>query len=170
MASLLQRWDSGWNGAGRDGREGANEVPLSGSENAGNSDVTHATSSTDGSKTPPARTSPADAAHVRLLGWFGDHPDRDSCPFSIHSIVDDWGGDKPSVAAGRWLGPCVLAQGLAALVNSSRPGGVAAHVVAGKDGGLAAAPRLCTSLWCSRLPRILRGNRVWATGPATRGG
>ena len=153
VASLLQRWDSGWNGAGRDGREGVTEVPLSGSdtvsgsENAGNSDVTHATSSTDGSKTPPARTSPADAAHVRLLGWFGDHPDRESCPFSIHSIVDDWGGDKPSVAAGRWLGPCVLAQGLAALVNSSRPGGVAAHVVAGKDGGFGGgAPTLYKSL------------------------
>ena len=43
VASLLQRWDSGWNGAGRDGREGVTEVPLNGSENAGNSDVTHAT-------------------------------------------------------------------------------------------------------------------------------
>ena len=28
VASLLQRWDSGWNGAGRDGREGVTEVPL----------------------------------------------------------------------------------------------------------------------------------------------
>ena len=51
------------------------------------------------------------------------------------------------MAAGRWLGPCVLAQGLAALVNSSRPGGVAAHVVAGKDGGFGGgAPTLYKSL------------------------
>lgn len=121
VASLLQRWDSGWNGSDR-----SNAV----AENA-----------------PCVRVSPADAAHVRLLGWFGDHPDPDSCPFSVHAIVDGWGADKPSVAAGRWLGPCVLAQGLAALVNSSRPGGVAAHVVAGKDGGFGGgAPTLYKSL------------------------
>ena len=41
----------------------------------------------------------------------------------------------------------MLALGLAALVNSSRPGGVAAHVVAGKDGGFGGgAPTLYKSL------------------------
>ena len=78
VASLLQRWDSGWNGADRSDAVAENVS---------------------------VRVSPADAAHVRLLGWFGDHPDLDSCPFSVHAIVDGWGADKPSVAAGRWLGP-----------------------------------------------------------------
>jgi len=136
VASLLQRWDSGWNGAAnRSDAAVAEQQRVSPS------------SETAPIKPVSNRVSPADAAHVRLLGWFGDHPDLDSCPFSVHAIVDGWGADKPSVAAGRWLGPCVLAQGLAALVNSSRPGGVAAHVVAGKDGGFGGgAPTLYKSL------------------------
>ena len=52
---------------------------------------------------------------------------------------------KPLVP-GKWLGPCVLAQGVAALVAAHRPGGLTAYVVAGEGGGFGGgAPTLYKS-------------------------
>ena len=101
--------------------------------------------------------------HDRLVSWFGDDPDADACPFSIHQVyrwgrgeldagrareADDVEGDDvakkenassgsggvPGVVPGRWLGPCVTAQAMAALTNARRPGGLCAYVLAGEDG------------------------------------
>ena len=101
--------------------------------------------------------------HDGLLSWFGDHPDANACPFSIHQVyrwgrgeldagrareADDVEGDDvakkenassgsggvPGVVPGRWLGPCVTAQAMAALTNARRPGGLCAYVLAGEDG------------------------------------
>ena len=73
-------------------------------------------------------------AHSRLVSWFGDIPCEETCPFSIHSFITSWGKDH-GLVAGKWLGPCVLARGIAALVSKHRPGGLTAYVVAGEDGG-----------------------------------
>ena len=84
--------------------------------------------------------------HDGLLSWFGDHPDADACPFSIHEVyrwgrgeLDEETGEKkpggvPGVVPGRWLGPCVTAQAMAALTNARRPGGMCAYVLADEDG------------------------------------
>ena len=88
---------------------------------------------------------PLTAAHSRLVSWFGDDASEETCPFSIHSIITSWGKDH-GLAAGTWLGPCVLARGLAALVSKHRPGGLTAFVVAGEDGGFGGgAPTLYRS-------------------------
>ena len=83
--------------------------------------------------------------HDGLLSWFGDHPDANACPFSIHEVYR-WGrgeledaaekkpGGIPGVVPGRWLGPCVTAQAMAALTNARRPGGMCAYVLADEDG------------------------------------
>ena len=83
--------------------------------------------------------------HDGLLSWFGDHPDANACPFSIHEVYR-WGrgelddaaekkpGGVPGVVPGRWLGPCVTAQAMAALTNARRPGGMCAYVLADEDG------------------------------------
>ena len=84
--------------------------------------------------------------HDGLLSWFGDHPDANACPFSIHEVyrwgrgeLDEETGEKkpggvPGVVPGRWLGPCVTAQAMAALTNARRPGGMCAYVLADEDG------------------------------------
>ena len=95
--------------------------------------------------------------HDALVSWFGDDPDADACPFSIHEVYR-WGrgelGDDdakkknpragvPGVVPGRWLGPCVMAQAIAAMTNARRPGGMCAYVLAGEDGGVGGgAPNL----------------------------
>ena len=83
--------------------------------------------------------------HDGLLSWFGDHPDANACPFSIHEVYR-WGrgelddaaekkpGGVPGVVPGRWLGPRVTAQAMAALTNARRPGGMCAYVLADEDG------------------------------------
>ena len=83
--------------------------------------------------------------HDGLLSWFGDHPDANACPFSIHEVYR-WGrgelddaaekkpGGVPGVVPGRWLGPCMTAQAMAALTNARRPGGMCAYVLADEDG------------------------------------
>jgi hypothetical protein len=43
-------------------------------------------------------------------------------------------GGVPGVVPGRWLGPCVTAQAMAALTNARRPGGMCAYVLADEDG------------------------------------
>ena len=115
----------------------------------------------------PVPGAPGDAKardlHDALVSWFGDDPDADACPFSIHQVyrwgrgeldagrareADDVEGDDvakkenassgsggvPGVVPGRWLGPCVTAQAMAALTNARRPGGLCAYVLAGEDG------------------------------------
>ena len=101
---------------------------------------------------PVGAGTPGDAnahdLHDRLVSWFGDDPDADACPFSIHQVYR-WGrgeldsdakknlpgsGVVPGVVPGRWLGPCVTAQAMAALTNARRPGELCAYVLAGEDG------------------------------------
>ena len=101
---------------------------------------------------PVGAGTPGDAnahdLHDRLVSWFGDDPDADACPFSIHQVYR-WGrgeldsdakknlpgsGGVPGVVPGRWLGPCVTAQAMAALTNARRPGELCAYVLAGEDG------------------------------------
>jgi len=99
--------------------------------------------------------------HDALVSWFGDDPDADACPFSIHEVYR-WGrgelgddffdakkknpgspGVPDGVVPGRWLGPCVMAQAIAAMTNNRRPGGMCAYVLAGEDGGVGGgAPNL----------------------------
>ena len=72
------------------------------------------------------------AAHRALVQWFADLPSEE-CPFSIHAIVAR--GRSHGVVAGKWMAPGVLCQALSALITAHRPGGLAACVVAGEDGG-----------------------------------
>lgn len=90
-------------------------------------------------------------SHQTLLQWFGDHPESSICPFGIHRVFK-WGrgelscadlNDKknknksnviPNFVPGKWLGPIIMAQAVAGMVQSSRPGGLCAYVLQEQDG------------------------------------
>jgi cysteine protease ATG4 len=121
--------------------------------------------------------------HDGLLSWFGDHPDANACPFSIHEVYR-WGrgelddaaekkpGGVPGVVPGRWLGPCVTAQAMAALTNARRPGGMCAYVLADEDGTFGGgAPNLDArkvAAFASEKARQLRGLRSNGACPSPK--
>ena len=121
--------------------------------------------------------------HDGLLSWFGDHPDANACPFSIHEVYR-WGrgelddaaekkpGGVPGVVPGRWLGPCVTAQAMAALTNARRPGGMCAYVLADEDGTFGGgAPNLDArkvAAFASEKARQLRGLRSNGDRPSPK--
>jgi cysteine protease ATG4 len=121
--------------------------------------------------------------HDSLLSWFGDHPDANACPFSIHEVYR-WGrgelddaaekkpGGVPGVVPGRWLGPCVTAQAMAALTNARRPGGMCAYVLADEDGTFGGgAPNLDArkvAAFASEKARQLRGLRSNGACPSPK--
>ena len=121
--------------------------------------------------------------HDGLLSWFGDHPDANACPFSIHEVYR-WGrgeledaaekkpGGVPGVVPGRWLGPCMTAQAMAALTNARRPGGMCAYVLADEDGTFGGgAPNLDArkvAAFASEKARQLRGLRSNGDRPSPK--
>jgi cysteine protease ATG4 len=131
----------------------------------------------------PGEDARARDPHDSLLSWFGDHPDANACPFSIHEVYR-WGrgelddaaekkpGGVPGVVPGRWLGPCVTAQAMAALTNARRPGGMCAYVLADEDGTFGGgAPNLDArkvAAFASEKARQLRGLRSNGACPSPK--
>ena len=74
------------------------------------------------------------AAGETFTRWFGDVPDASASPFGVHAFFSEWGAER-GLVPGRWLGPCVVAEGIAALANKAAPGGLLAHVVGSEEGG-----------------------------------
>ena len=106
----------------------------------------------------------SDASHDTLKDWFADHPSETVSPFGIHQVFrwarGELGGSsggeerkekidpKPKAlnlnpkpqpvptgpVPGKWLGPVVMAQAIAGMVNHSKPGGLCAYILANQDG------------------------------------
>lgn len=84
----------------------------------------HSAAAVHGGGTPPEI--------MHLLRLLHDTADA-SAPFSVHNLCAAQG--VPGVQPGEWLGPWVLCHALRAAVMSSRPFGIALHVLAEPGGG-----------------------------------